>query len=211
MTCNKYPVRLEPGTLRAHSQYLKPEGHKVQFINVLLPCLCRVLLQERCRLGPTCLLCVFGSLWFSIHVHWADTHTHTHTDFHTCSHPPCCLVAHYCWTLGTCSDNTVSPHCHARHKHTNTQTHTHTVSLTKGSLCLFGVCSYTGDAPFLGPAALFEAWLQVYSWTVRLSHSGLVVCVGQMLVSVLWLSSFHSSSHTLRPDVFRCRIIIAII
>lgn len=104
-----------------------------------------------CRLGPTCLLHVFGSLWFFIHVHWAcartHTHTHTWTYMHTHSHP---LLLSGGPLLLDFGDNAISPNCHSRRQRWHT--HAHTQQAWQKVLCVCVVlCSYTGDAPFLGP------------------------------------------------------------
>jgi len=151
------PVGLQPG--RSHGQCLKPRSHDVwrksPVINILLPCLCRDLLQNRwLQVGqhtPTVCVC---SLWSSIHVHWAHTHTQTLT--HGAIHPRW-LVAHYCWTLGeTCSDNTPSPLSHQA----ETLTHTHSHSDKALFVSAWPVHLQRG-------CPLSDGRQQVYSWTVR--------------------------------------------
>lgn len=133
--------------------------------NISLPCLCRVLLRKKSTAarGPR-VYCVFGSLWVSVHVHWAHTHTHVHAAIH-----PCCLVACNCWTLETAPySQTVT---------TGGKADMHTYSkLDKRSFVLVWCCAATlGMLPLWGLAFVWS--LQVYRWTVRLPHSGLVVCV----------------------------------
>lgn len=106
-------------------------------------------------------------------------HTHTHT--------LCCLVDHYCWTLGTCPDNTVPSHW-------NAATHTHTWWAWQNVLCLFGAVQLLWGCSSLGSDHCLM-WLYLSLW-------GRCCCP---------FSGFLPSFHALSCYVFHLCIFAAVI
>lgn len=87
-----------------------------------------------------------------------------------------------------------------------THTHTHTVRLTKGSLCLFGEWSYTGDAPFLRPVHCLKPGCRStvkLSVTFWFSH----LCATDAALSFVRSTLLLTHSHCV-TDVFQCCVIV---